>query len=178
MTKQQDFLSHVEPLRQALYGRALRMTKSHVEAEDLVQDTMARAFRFWDSFVPGSNLKAWMFTILNNTAINGYHRAKRIRTTLAEAAHAPVEIPPSPEDVIQSIRARSTIHDALAELTEEHRQAVVMADLEGLSYKEIAAKIDRPIGTVMSRIHRARKQLRAALYARAEELDVEVRELG
>lgn len=171
------------PLLENLYGNAMRLTRDPSEAEDLVQDTMVRAFRFWDTFQEGTNIKGWLFTIQRNTFINGYHRQGRaqnfvasvhceMRSTSSASIGYSHSTPPGPDEIIREQATREAIAEALAQLPAEYRRAVELADLEGLSYKEIAELMDTPIGTVMSRIYRARKQLHRLLYAHALELEI------
>ena len=158
----------------ALYRTALRMTRSEADAEDLVQETYIRAFRFRDQFTPGTNLKAWLFRILTNTFINSYRRRqaqpeftelddvdefslyKRMSDLRAASSS------PDPETEFLNGLVDSEVKDALAELPEKFR-SVVLLDVEGFSYKEIAEMLAIPIGTVMSRLHRGRKFLQKRL---------------
>ncbi len=165
------------PLLDTLFGVALRMTRDSASAEDLVQDTMVRAYRFWDGFQPGTSAKAWMLTILRNTYINGYHKNRRLRVAQDEvvrhvqsfgegAATMHLGGPAtSPEQALIASRERDQIYAALESLPEDYKTAVILADLEGLAYKEIAEVMGCPIGTVMSRIHRGRKLLHKMLFA-------------
>ncbi|HEY6957386.1 MAG TPA: sigma-70 family RNA polymerase sigma factor [Candidatus Limnocylindria bacterium] len=164
----------------ALYRTALRMTRSEADAEDLVQETYIRAFRFRDQFTPGTNLKAWLFRILTNTFINSYRRRQSQpeftelddvdefslyrRMTGGPAASAS----PDPESEFLNGLVDSEVKDALADLPEKFR-SVVLLDVEGFSYKEIAEMLGIPIGTVMSRLHRGRKFLQKRLYDLAQE---------
>ena len=163
------------PLLDNLYGAAIGLTRDPAEAEDLVQDSMVRAFRFWDSFKPGTNVKAWMFTILRNTFINRY-RAKKVRPDevdfdKVEEAYERVvdkeylreQSPASPEAQVMDGVVDQQVADAMASLPDDYRTVVIMALVEEMSYKEIAASLEVPIGTVMSRLHRGRKLLKTAL---------------
>ena len=170
------------PLTDNLYGAAMRLTRNPAEAEDLVQDSMVRAFRFWDTFKQGTNIKAWMFTILRNTFINGYHRRGRKRkfeldvNSQMRSLGSSVAIgnttsePPGPEEAVSTAVTQARIREALDSLPPDYRLAVTLADLEGLSYKEIAEVMECPIGTVMSRIYRGRKILYKLLYDHAREI--------
>jgi RNA polymerase sigma-70 factor (ECF subfamily) len=159
----------------ALYRTALRMTRSEAEAEDLVQETYIRAFRFRHQFTPGTNLKAWLFRILTNTFINQYRRkAARPETTELDDVEesilyrhmrdvSPGSSSPDPEAELIDSTLSSEVKDALEALPEKFRTTLLL-DVEGFSYKEIAEMLDIPIGTVMSRLHRGRKFLQKRLY--------------
>jgi RNA polymerase sigma-70 factor (ECF subfamily) len=158
----------------ALYGAAYRLTRNPRDAEDLVQDALLRAYRFWDSFQQDSNCKAWLLRIVTNTFINEYQRKKRSREVL-EAATAEqdatdgVLVQASAHDKVapdQALLAASVSDDvqrALEQLPDDFRTAVILCDMQGLSYKEIADIMQTPVGTVMSRLFRGRKLLAAAL---------------
>jgi RNA polymerase sigma-70 factor (ECF subfamily) len=170
-TFERDALSYLDPL----YRTALRMTRSETEAEDVVQETYIRAFRFRDQFQPGTNLKAWLFRILTNTFINLYRRqASRPATTelddVDESAlyrhmtgASPGSVSTGPEEVVLRGVVDEEVTNALADLPEKFR-TVVLLDVEGFSYKEMAEMLGIPIGTVMSRLHRGRKFLQKRLY--------------
>jgi RNA polymerase sigma-70 factor (ECF subfamily) len=173
-TARRAFESTVLAHADSLFGAALRLTRSRAEAEDLVQETLVRAYRFWASFRPGSSVRAWVFTILRNTFITRYHRQGRERALaegleqeFAAAGEGPINAPPSPEAATSQLHLREEIDAALQRLPPDYRMAVVLADIEGLSYKEIAEAMECPIGTVMSRIHRGRRQLHGLLYRHA-----------
>jgi RNA polymerase sigma-70 factor (ECF subfamily) len=167
---EQQALSYLD----ALYRTGLRMTRSEADAEDLVQETYIRAFRFRDQFKPGTNLKAWLFRILTNTFINAYRRkATQPETTeldgieettlyrhMADTSARAVSDPE--REVLDSV-VDGEVTQALEDLPERFR-TVVLLDVEGLSYKEIAEMLEIPIGTVMSRLHRGRKFLQKRLY--------------
>jgi len=177
-----DFEKVALPQLDSLYGAALRLTRNPAEAEDLVQDTYVRAYRFWHTFKTGTSIKAWMFTILRNTFINRYHKTNRRRSTRhdleaqlnalgSEAAVGRSAPPPVGADAAIGQRiTRQRIDAALESVPEDYRNAVMLADLEGLAYKEIAEIMDCPIGTVMSRIYRGRKLLAKLLRDHAVEL--------
>jgi RNA polymerase sigma-70 factor, ECF subfamily len=179
-----EFEQTALPLLDNLYGAAMRLTRDPAEAEDLVQDSMVRAYRFWDSFKQGTNIKAWMFTILRNTFINGYHRRGRARSFHSDvnaqmrslgptvALANSTSQPPGPEEALSTQITTARIREALDSLPPDYRTAVTLADLEGLSYKEIAEVMDCPIGTVMSRIYRGRKTLHKLLYEHAREIGI------
>ncbi len=160
----------------SLYTAALRMTRNPADAEDLVQETYLKAYRAFGSFQEGTNLKAWLYKILTNTFINSYRARKRRpeqseldevedlylyrRLGGLEAAAAGR----SAEEEVMDLFADEDVKRALESLPEQFRIAVLLADVEGFSYKEIADILDVPIGTVMSRLHRGRKALQKALY--------------
>ena len=164
----------------ALYRTALRMTRSEAEAEDLVQETYIRAFRFRAQFTPGTNLKAWLFRILTNTFINEYRRkAARPDTTELDDVDesilyrhmrevSPGSSSPDPEAEVIDNALSSEVKEALEALPEKFRTTLLL-DVEGFSYKEIAEMLEIPIGTVMSRLHRGRKILQRRLYDVARE---------
>jgi RNA polymerase sigma-70 factor, ECF subfamily len=156
----------------ALYGAALRYTKNTQDAEDLVQDTFAKAFNSFHQFEPGTNLKAWLYRILTTTFINTYRKDQR-RPQISdgevedwqifEAASHTSDQGKSAEDVVLENLPDGDVKEALASIPEDFRMVVYYADVEGYSYKEIAEIIGAPTGTVMSRLHRGRKLLRVAL---------------
>ena len=150
----------------SLYGAALRMTRDGSDAQDLVQDTYIRAFRFFDKFEKGTNFKAWLFKILKNVYINKYRKElkKPQMVNIADVeASGDLKEEVTPEDEIFNGLLDDDITRAMDDLPEEFRLAIILSDLQGLSYKEVAEILDRPIGTVMSRLHRGRKLLRSSL---------------
>jgi RNA polymerase sigma-70 factor (ECF subfamily) len=175
------FAEQATPFIDQLYGAAVRMTRNPADAEDLVQETFVRAYKGYESFQDGTNLRAWLFRILTNTFINSYRAAQRRpeqselddveelylyrRIGGLEAA----ALGRSAEDELMDLFTDSQIHDALEALPEQFRLAVLLADVEGFSYKEIAEILDVPIGTVMSRLHRGRRALQKSLYEFARE---------
>ena len=164
----------------ALYRTALRMTRSEADAEDLVQETYIRAFRFRDQFTLGTNMKAWLFRILTNTFINTYRR-KTAQPEVTDlegidefslyrrmADDRAASTSPDPEAELLNSVVDTEVTDALEALPEKFRTTVLL-DVEGFSYKEIAEMLAIPIGTVMSRLHRGRKFLQKRLYDLARE---------
>jgi RNA polymerase sigma-70 factor (ECF subfamily) len=176
LADQADFERDAMPLARQLYGAAMRMTRNPSDAEDLVQETMLKAYRAYDSFTEGTNLKAWLYRILTNTYINKYRKAQRrpTETDLGEiedlylyrrmGSEESAEMSRSAEDQLLEGLVESDIKEAVEALPEHFRIPVLLADLEGFSYKEIADILDVPIGTVMSRLHRGRKQLQRTLW--------------
>ena len=162
-----------------LYSAALRYTKNPSDAQDLVQDTYAKAYVSFHQFEPGTNLKAWLYRILTTTFINTYRKDQRRPQfsdqeledwQIADASSHTSDQGKSAEDVVLENLPDNDIKRALAEIPEEFRIAVYLADVEGFSYKEIAEIVGVPTGTVMSRLHRGRKQLREKLTDYAREL--------
>ncbi len=178
MADQATFTDDAEPFMGALFGTAMRLSNNRADAEDLVQETYLKAFRAYGSFREGTNLRAWLFRILTNTHINRY-RTKSRRPQEAELDN--VEnlylyrrvgdegISPSAEDDLMQRLTDPTVTDAVAQLPEHYRLPVLLADVEGFAYKEIAEILEIPIGTVMSRLHRGRNALQKALYDLAVE---------
>ena len=177
-----QFEREVRPHVDALYSAALRLTRNEVDAEDLVQDTLVRAYRFYDRFEAGTNFKAWLLRIQMNTFVNRYRRTVRERNVLEGPMATPVgeglmgrATMRSLTDPVGDAQRRliaQEITRAFDELSDEARAMVLLADVEELSYKEIAKIIGCPIGTVMSRLHRARKQLQSSLQAQALQLGI------
>jgi RNA polymerase sigma-70 factor (ECF subfamily) len=160
----------------ALYSAALRMTRNAADAEDLVQETYLRAYRGYERFEEGTNLRAWLYRILTNTFINAY-RAKQRRpdeTDLADVEDLYLyhrlggletsQRGRSAEDELMDLLSEGEVKAAVEALPERFRLPVLLADIEGFAYKEIAEILDVPIGTVMSRLHRGRKALQRSLW--------------
>ncbi|MEX0797592.1 MAG: sigma-70 family RNA polymerase sigma factor, partial [Acidimicrobiia bacterium] len=159
-----------------LYAAAMRMTRNPADAEDLVQETFLKAYRAYDSFTAGTNLKAWLYRILTNTYINKYRKAARRpdEVDLGDVedlylyrrigSEESAEASRTTEDRVLDGLVESDIKRAVESLPENFRIPVLLADLEGLSYQEIADILDVPIGTVMSRLHRGRKAMQKTLW--------------
>ena len=160
------FIKDVLPLVDQLYRAALRYTRTTADAEDLVQETMAKAYAGFHSFTAGTNLRAWLFRIMTNTWITSYRTAQRRPDEVLAADVTDVRsstATPSAELAALDAMGDDEVLDALRTLPEGQRLVVYYADVEGFRYKEIAAILDMPLGTVMSRLHRGRKNLRALL---------------
>jgi RNA polymerase sigma-70 factor (ECF subfamily) len=168
-----EALCHME----ALYNGALYMTRSASEAEDLVQETFLRAFRFWHRYEPGTNCKAWLFRIMTNTFINRNRKRQKAFSLIEEADTDAVsdglyqgsEFYGSPESQYLGRLFPDHIREAIERLPDNFRIPVVLADLHDFSYKEIADIMDCPVGTVMSRLFRGRKRLQEELFGYAIE---------
>ena len=180
MAEREDFAEQAMEFAPQLYSSALRMTRNQADAEDLVQDTYLRAYRSFHTFREGTNLRAWLFRIMTNAYINTYRARQRRPTetdlddveelflyrrlpTLQQAAGNL-----SAEDAFLDLFTDDEVKTALEDLPENFRLPVLLADVDGFAYKEIAEILDIPVGTVMSRLHRGRKAMQAALYDYAE----------
>ena len=180
-TSNEDFETGVLAQLDSLYRTALRMTNNTQEAEDLVQETMLKAFRFAHTYQPGTNLRAWLFRILNTSAINRYRKQATHPTpaSLPEGEDfylynrirdlSGQELTQGADEEVLSQYLDEDVYQALNNLPPNFRMAVILADIEGLSYKEIADALQIPIGTVMSRISRARRQLQKSLWQYAKD---------
>jgi len=175
MADQATFADQAMEFMPALYTAALRMTRNAAEAEDLVQETYLKAYRAFGSFEQGTNLKAWLYKILTNTFINAY-RSRRRRPEQTEIEDVEdlylyrrlgglegATAGRSAEEEVLDHFTDSDVKEALESLPETFRMAVLLADVEGFSYREIADIMEIPIGTVMSRLHRGRRALQKAL---------------
>src|ERR1700758_3310773 len=176
MADQATFADQAMDFMPSLYSAALRMTRTPSDAEDLVQETYLKAYRAFGSFQEGTNLKAWLYRILTNTFINSY-RAKRRRPEQSELDEVEdlylyrrlggleaVTAGRSAEEEVLEHFTETEVKEAVEALPEQFRMAVLLADVEGFSYKEIAEILDIPIGTVMSRLHRGRRALQKGLF--------------
>ncbi|MHB1433451.1 MAG: sigma-70 family RNA polymerase sigma factor [Streptosporangiaceae bacterium] len=169
--RQADFEQSVRPYLGQLYPAALRMTRNATDAEDLVQETLAKAYSSFGQFTPGTNLRAWLHRILANTFISGYRKRKREPAITPgadpgedwQAGRDPLGVARSAEAEALDRLTDSEVLRALRDLPVDFRTAVYLADIEGYPYREVAAIMGTPIGTVMSRLHRGRERLRNAL---------------
>src|SRR5579875_1901964 len=187
MADQATFEDQAMEYMGSLYSAALRMTRNPSDAEDLVQETYLKAYRAFGSFQEGTNLKAWLFRILTNTFINSY-RARRRRPEESELDDVEdlylyrrlggleaASAGRSAEEEVLDHFTEAEVKAAVEALPEQFRLAVLLSDVEGFSYKEIAEILDVPIGTVMSRLHRGRKALQRALSTFAEQRGLSAR---
>lgn len=173
LQKQRLFEEQALPLLDQLYGGAMRLTRNPQDAEDLIQETYLKAFSNFDSFKQGTNLKAWLYRIMTNTYINSYRKAKRrpVESSADElsdfhlyttSGHDSTGLESAEVEALKQM-PDSEISEAMNDLPEDYRMVVYYSDVVGLAYKEIAEVMGTPLGTVMSRLHRGRKLLRAAL---------------
>jgi RNA polymerase sigma-70 factor (ECF subfamily) len=170
---QERFEADALPLLPGLYSAAFRLTRNAADAEDLVQETFLRAYRGFNQFQEGTNLRAWLYRILTNTFINSYRKKQREPQTVSDdeiedwylySKMTERAAEPSAETAVIEALPDEDVQDALSSLPEQFRIAVLLADVEGFSYKEIAEITEVPIGTVMSRLHRGRKALEKRLW--------------
>jgi RNA polymerase sigma-70 factor (ECF subfamily) len=168
-----DFTTGKLPYREQLYRSALRMTRSVEDAEDLIQETYLKAYKYYARFSEGTNFKAWLFKIMKNTFINSYRKKKLqppkvdfdeiqegLEETLMDQAHASLT---DPESWMTGVEMDHEVHEALIGLPHDYKMVVLLADLQGFAYKEIAGILAVPVGTVMSRLYRGRRMLEKAL---------------
>jgi RNA polymerase sigma-70 factor (ECF subfamily) len=174
--KQREFKSEALPHMDFLYNYALRMTYNAADAEDLVQETFMKAFRFWDSYEQGTNIRAWLFRIMKNAYINRYRKEKKEPETVeyqevenfyTSLSGGVVETSDSQEAMFNNL-LEDDVSTAIAELPEDFRTVVILCDIEELKYEEVAEFLECPIGTVRSRLHRGRKLLRTKLFEYAK----------
>ena len=182
MANNAEFTTEAMQYAQSLYSTALRMTRNQSDAEDLVQETYLKAFRSYGSFETGTNLKAWLFRILTNTFINTY-RAKQRRPQESDLGSVEdlflykrlpslAGLSESAEEQLLDLFPAAEVREAIENLPETFLLPILLNDVEGFSYKEVAEILDIPIGTVMSRLHRGRKTMQEALYDYASQRHV------
>jgi len=181
MGAREDFTNDAMQYAPQLFATALRMTRNKADAEDLVQETFLKGWRAFDSYQQGTNLRAWLFRIMTNTFINKYNSQQRRpqETELDEVeelylfrrmgAFDQSKMTHSAEDQMLELFTDDEVKNAIEELPETFRIPVLLSDVEGFSYKEIAEMLEVPIGTVMSRLHRGRKAMQKMLYEYAKE---------
>ncbi len=180
-TGDDTFVEEVMSHAPQLWSAALRMTRNRADAEDLLQETFLKAWRSSHTFERGTNLRAWLFRIMTNTFINRWNAAKRrpMETDIEDVEDLylyrrlgtldPAALDSSAEDQMLALFTADEVKAALEDLPEAFRLPVLLADVDGFSYKEIAEMLDVPVGTVMSRLHRGRKAMQKRLYAYATE---------
>ncbi|MBI4417717.1 MAG: sigma-70 family RNA polymerase sigma factor [Ignavibacteriales bacterium] len=169
--KQEDFQKEALPHMDILYNYALRTTGNEEDARDLLQETFLKAYRFWDKYEKGTNIRAWLFRIMKNSYINRYRKESKEPDKVdygdVENFYNSIRAEYKDTNDLQEKLYRNLLGDevakALESLPEDFRTVVILCDIEGLTYEEIAEFIDRPIGTVRSRLHRGRKLLQAKL---------------
>jgi RNA polymerase sigma-70 factor, ECF subfamily len=184
LNKQGDFMEEMVPQMDSLYNYALWLTNEHNAAKDLLQDTYLKAYRFFDKYQRGTNARAWLYRIMKNSYINDYRKKSREPDNLefdeSEYSYLDVMHPSLDTTDTRELMYRNLLDDdvstALARLPENFRTAIVLRDIEGFTYEELADFFDIPIGTVRSRLHRARKALGEELVDYAKERGYEVEE--
>lgn len=174
--KHKVFEREALPHMDLLYNFALRMTNNRADADDLLQDTYLKAFRFWDKYEQGTNIRAWLFRIMKNSYINLYRKSSKEPDTVdyddvKDFYHSIRDDSAESNDLQESVFGNlldDEVAQAIAELPDDFRTVVILCDIEGLPYEEIAEFVECPLGTVRSRLHRGRKLLRQGLteYAR------------
>lgn len=169
--KQQEFEREALPHMNLLYNYGLRMTNNAADADDLVQETYLKAYRFWDKYEKGTNIRAWLFRILKNSYINRYRKESKEPDTVdydevKNFYNSIRDESADPNDLQEALFGNlldDDVANAIAALPDDFRTVVILCDIEGLTYEEIAEFVDCPLGTVRSRLHRGRKLLRAKL---------------
>ena len=181
MSAKEQFTSDVMQYAPQLFSTALRMTRNRSDAEDLVQETYVKGWRSFHTFEEGTNLRAWLFRIMTNTYINKYNAKKRKGTEVELddveelflykrlGSIDQSQLSSSAEDQMLELFTDDEVKGALESLPEDFRIPVLLSDVDGFSYKEIAEMLEIPIGTVMSRLHRGRKAMQKMLYEYARE---------
>lgn len=173
----EEFEREAIPHMDILYNYALRMTSNADDADDLVQETYLKAYRFWDKYEKGTNIRAWLFRIMKNSYINRYRKESKepdtvdyedIQNFYRTIRYATAD-PNDLEEKIFGGLLGDEVARAIESLPEDFRTVVILCDIEGLSYEEIAEFVDCPIGTIRSRLHRGRKMLRAKLFSYAKQ---------
>ena len=173
-----NFEAAAMPFVDSLYNTAYRMARNPQDAEDLVQETYLKAYKYYDKFQEGTNFKAWLFKILKNTFINRYRKlqSQPIQNAFSDIEDAfesqvsqEVNRIPSPEEEVLADVLDEHVQQALDELPEDYRMVIMLADIEGFAYKEIASILEIPVGTVMSRLYRGRRLLEATMLRYARE---------
>jgi RNA polymerase sigma-70 factor (ECF subfamily) len=174
-----DFEAAAMPFVDALYNTAYRMTRNSEDAEDLVQESYLKAYRYYDKFEEGTNFKAWLFKIMKNTFINNYRKKQQVpalsdfadieESFESQVSEDAVRQIKNPEEEFLENVLDEDVQRALDKLPPDYRMVVILADLEGFSYKEIADILEVPVGTVMSRLYRGRRLLEAAMLEFARE---------
>jgi RNA polymerase sigma-70 factor (ECF subfamily) len=169
---EQETLPHID----SLYGFAIRLRGNAEDADDLVQETYLKAYRFWDSYDQGTNVRAWLFRILKNSFINLYRKkspepymVEFCETIKPVSQHQGAADTTNLQDLLSHNLLEDDVSSAVSNLPEEFRTVVILSDIEGFTYEEIARFVHCPLGTVRSRLHRARKLLRSALHEYAGE---------
>ncbi len=173
-----DFEANAMPFMDSLYNTAFRMARNAEDAEDLIQETYLKAYKYYDKFREGTNFKAWLFKILKNTFINKYRKNQKVPTQsdfadiegvfedqVSEQYQGSIS---DPETHFFESRMDGQVHEALQSIPADYRLAVLLADLEGFAYKEVAEILDVPVGTVMSRLYRGRRPLEKAMLEYAQ----------
>ncbi len=184
--RRKDFEEEAVPHMSALYNFAVRLAKDREDAADLVQETMMKAFRFFHSFERGTNCKAWLFRIMKNSYINRYRKTSKAPDTVEydaveefyDTIKASSVETSTLEDQLFNQALDDQVSDAIQQLPDDFRTVIILCDIEGFTYEEIAEFIDCPIGTVRSRLHRARKILAATLSEYARDRGFDVGEVG